>query len=213
MQLALRAPDGELLVQNVAPFYMDAAPPLPDTTLQRTNYQLELPDSLPPGMYELLVGSWDYADETGSGEWEPLLEVEIAGSSAESDPNTGLHFANGLHLVDVISTEAVKPGHPPPSPWYGKPARRLPTACVISSKSSITMGMFCVDGGVVDHPGYPQAISRQILASYSRLVSTSRQRLRRGNFRCVGLYLTVMNQCPAVSADCRGAAMPTCLAK
>ncbi len=114
VQLALRAPDGELLAKNVAPFYMDAAPPLPDTTLQRTNYQLELPDSLPPGMYELLVGSWDYADETGSGEWEPLLEVEIAGSSAESDPNTGLHFANGLHLVDVISTEAVKPGHPLP---------------------------------------------------------------------------------------------------
>lgn len=114
VQLALRAPDGELWVKTVAPFHMNAAPPLPETALQHTSYQLDLPDGLPPGSYELLVGAWDYAGELGIGDWYPVLSVEVEGDSAESNPTTGLRFDNGLHLIDVVSTEAVKPGHPLP---------------------------------------------------------------------------------------------------
>jgi hypothetical protein len=114
VQLALRAPDGELWVKTVAPFHMEDAPPLPETALQRTSYQLELPDGLPPGTYELLVGVWDYAGEVGVGDWHEALPVAIEGYSAENPSKTGLIFNNGLHLVDVVSTEAVKPGHPLP---------------------------------------------------------------------------------------------------
>jgi 4-amino-4-deoxy-L-arabinose transferase-like glycosyltransferase len=114
VQLALRAPDGELWVKTVRPFQMEDAPPLPDTPLMRTIYPLQLPQGLPPGTYELLVGAWDASAETALGDWHSATTVEITGESADNAFFAGLHFDNGLHLVDVISTEAVKPGHPLP---------------------------------------------------------------------------------------------------
>ncbi len=87
-----------------------------DTPFVRQSYFLSIPIGTPPGGYTLYAEP--LADDTPSGNPQPLVEIELAASSSwpvQTKPSTNtapLKFQNGLTLVGAaLFDDEVRPGH------------------------------------------------------------------------------------------------------